>query len=586
MAVASYTTDLTSFESWEASGGSSSGLEEMNGYTITQGNTGDTADPDNPIQGTLHASIAQRNTGQGSLVAVRPTGVSLAAGEAFFFWATFLQSRAINSFANDGLVGFVGTGPGAYYRWTIGGNDFGRNPYGGYTNYVCDPTISTANAVRVTQGSPGTTYDHVGFGCDVQTAINRGNPYNLDAIYYGRGEAIVTGGTSTDADATFDGLATVNDNNANRWGLFQEQFGSYLWKGLLTLGTSASAVEFTDSNKAIFIDDVRVVASDFNKIEINNTASNVTWTNINISSLGSVARGQLEMIDGASFSADTCVFTDMDTFTFQKGTGNCNINNSTFRRCYNVTSNGATFDNCTFDSQETAGGFAIALDLTNASGSADAAQIANIPNCTFISPGVDAYAIDLGTISSNVAVSVDLDNVTFDGYTAGSLGNFSNQTAGFGPNFGIFVTYTGTATLTINVTNGSTTPSIINTGSGTVTLAAPPVNFTLNNLKDGTEVRLIEAATNSSICGVETVEDARLSSTGIDNGFGTVTVTGSTDNNTFNFAYQYGGSPTNIFAAIISGSSFEIIYQDFVLGANNFSTSIAQQDDRNFNNPA
>ena len=338
MAVASYTTDLTSFESWETTGGSGSTPVEMTGYATTQQNTFENADPDNPIQGTLHASVAQRNTGTGSIVADRPTGVSLAAGEAFFFWATFLQSRAINSFSSDGLVGFVGTGTGDYYRWTIGGNDFGRNPYGGYANYVCDPTISTANAVRVTQGSPGTTYTHVGFGCDVTSAIARGNPYNLDAIYHGRGEAIVTGGTSTDADATFEGLAAVNDDNANRWGLFQEQFGSYLWKGLLTLGTSASAVEFTDSNKAIFIDDVRVVASDFNKIEINNTASNITWTNINISSLGSVARGQFEMIDGASFSADTCVFTDMDTFTLQKGTGNCNINSSTFRRCNTVTS--------------------------------------------------------------------------------------------------------------------------------------------------------------------------------------------------------------------------------------------------------
>lgn len=580
MAVASYTTDLTSFESWEASGGSSSTLEEMTGYTVTQANTGDTADPDNPIQGTLHASIAQRNTGQGSLVAVRPTGISLAAGEAFFFWATFLQSRAINSFANDGLVGFVGTGPGAYYRWTIGGNDFGRNPYGGYTNYVCDPTISTANAVRVTQGSPGTTYDHVGFGCDVQTAINRGNPYNLDAIYYGRGEAIVTGGTSTDADATFDGLASTNDDNANRWGLFQEQFGSYLWKGLLTLGTSAAAVEFTDKNKAIFIDDVRVVASDFNKIEINNTASNITWTNINISSLGSVSRGQFEMVDGASFSADTCVFTDMGTFTFQKGTGNCNIKDSTFRRCDNVTSNGATFDNCTFDSQETAGGFSIALDLTNASGSADAAQIANIPNCTFISPGVDAYAIDLGTISSNVAVSVDLDNVTFDGYTAGSLGNFSNQTAGFGPNFGIFVTYTGTATLTINVINDSTIPSIINTGSGTVTLAAPPRNFKLTGLKDRTEVRLVNSSTNTEIAGVENVIGGV--GTGINNGGGAVTVSGTTDNNTFNYAYQYS-SDINILAAVLSSSTYEVIYLESSLQNSDKDIPVQQQIDRNSN---
>ena len=576
MAVASYTTDLTSFESWEATGGSGSALVEMTGYLTTQANTFEDADGDNPIQGTQHASGAQRNTGTGSLVADRPTGVSLASGEGFFFWGNFLQARAINTFASDGFVGFVGTGTGDYYRWTIGGSDFGRNPYGGYTNYVCDPTITTG---RVQQGSPGTTYTHVGFGCDVITAIAKGSPFNLDAIYYGRGEAIVTGGTSTDPDATFDGLATTNDDNANRWGLFQEQFGSYLWKGLLTLGTSAAAVEFTDKNKAIFIDDVRVVASDFNKIEINNTASNVTWTNINISSLGSVARGQFEMVDGASFSADTCVFTDMDTFTFQKGTGNCNINNSTFRRCYLVTSNGATFDNCTFDDAQTSGLTPTALLLTNASGSADAAQIANIANCTFISGG-GGYGVDLGTISSNVAVSVDLDNVTFNGYAAGSLGDNSGEIPGGSVNVGIRIQYSGTATLTINVINDSTIPSLINTGSGTVTLAAPPRNFKLTGLKDRTEVRLVNSATNTEIAGVENVIGGV--GTGINNGGGAVTVSGTTDNNTFNYAYQYS-SDINILAAVLSSSTYEVIYLESSLQNSDKDIPVQQQIDRNSN---
>lgn len=577
MAAASYTTDLTDFQTFEAA----STVTEVTGYTATS--KFEDLDGDNAIQGSSHASAEQRNAAQGSIVS-SGTGTTLAAGEAFFIWQNFLQAGAVNTFANDGIVGIVGTGTGAYYRWTVGGSDFGRNPYGGWANLVCDPTIETG---RTPQGTPGTSYSIVGYGCDVVNAISKGSPYNLDAIRYGRGELIVTDGDLANGYATFEGMAAQNDTQTNRWGLFQEQFGSYLWKGLLNLGSTTS-VDFRDSNKAIFIDNTPVVSSSFNRIEVRGTASNIVWDAINITALGitgptngtTASRGEFEMIDGASFSADTCVFTDMATFIFQKGTGNCNINNSTFRRCYNVTSNGATFDTCTFDKQENSAGLnPVALILTNASGSADAAQIANIPNCTFNSPG-QGYGIDLGTISSNTAVSVDLNNVKFTGYNSGTLGDFSDQIPPGSPNSAIRVTYRGTADLTINVVNGSDTPSLINTGSGTVTLAAPPRNFALTGLKDRTEVRLINSATNTEIAGVENVIGGVGS--GINNGGGTVTIGGTTDDNTFNYAYQYS-TDTNILAAILSSSTYQVIYLEQSLLDSDKSIPIQQRIDRNSN---
>jgi hypothetical protein len=575
MAAASYTTDLTDFETFE---NGASTVTEVTGYTASR--QFEDQDGDNPIQGSVHASAEQRTANTGSIVS-SGTGTTLAAGEAFFIWQNFLQAGAVNTFANDGIVGIVGTGTGAYYRWTVGGNDFGRNPYGGWANLVCDPTITTG---RSQQGTPGTSYSIVGFGCDVINAISKGSPYNLDAIRYGRGELIVTDGDLANGYATFEGMAAQNDTQTNRWGLFQEQFGSYLWKGLLNLGNTTS-VDFRDSNKAIFIDNTPVVSSSFNRIEVRGTASNIDWDAVNITALGitgptngtTSSRGEFEMIDGATLDFNTCVFTDMATFIFQKGTGACTLTNSTFRRCYNVTTNGATFDTCTFDKQTDATSLnPVAVTLTNASGLTDASELSKLAGCTFNSPG-RGYGIDLGTISSNVAVSVNLDNVTFTDYSPGAIGDNTGEIAPGSPNIAILVDYRGTADLTINVINGSTTPSLLNTGSGTVTVAAPPRNFALTGLKDRTEVRLINSTNNTEIAGVENVIGGV--GTGTTSG---VTVTGSTDLNNFNYAYQYSAD-TDIFAAIISSSTYEIIYLEESLLDSDKSIPIQQQIDRNSN---
>ena len=454
MAVASYTTDLADFETFEGTPGGS--LVEMTNFTTTQQNTFADDDTDNPIQSNTHGSVAQRTAGAGSIVFDRTTGVTLAAGEAFFIWANFLQSQAVDTFTNDGIVGFVGTGTGAYYVWTIGGSDFGRNPYGGYANYVIDPTITTG---RTTQGSPGTTYTHVGWGANVIAAIAKGSPFNIDAIRYGRGEVIVTGGTTPDPAAEFDSLAAQNDAVANRWGLFSEQFGSYLWKGLISLGTSATAVDFQAANRIITIDNTLRVAAGFNRIEINNTSSNIDWDAINITSLSTVSRGQFEMIDGATLDFNTCVFTDMDTFIFNKGTGACNLLNNTWRRCRAITQGGATFTNCLFDNTDSGATESLISTTTT---------ISLITNCDF-------------NRASGTVNAVFIDNITTTGtltWSGNSLTGYGSQTVGTGISStaggALRLRFTsGTPTITISVVSGATVPTveIVNAGgTGTVNI--------------------------------------------------------------------------------------------------------------------
>ena len=500
MAARSYTTDLTDFETFE--GTPSTSLVEMTGFLTTQQNTFDNEDPDNPIQGTQHGSVSQRTTGAGSIVVEAGTGVTLAAGEAFFFWGVFLQARAVDLFANDGIVGFVGTGTGDYYRWTIGGSDFGRNPYGGYANYVIDPTIATG---RTPQGTPGTTYTHVGWGANVIAAIAKGSPYNIDVIRYGRGEIIVTGGTTPDPAADFDNMAIENDLNANRWGLFQEQFGSYLWKGLLSLGTTATAVDFQDSNRVITCDNTLRVAASFNRIEVNNTASNVDWDGINISALGTVARGQFEMIDGATLDFNTCVFTDMDTFIFNKGTGKCDLLNNTWTRCRAVTQGGATITDCVFNNTDS---------VATESLVSTSATIVSVTDCSFVRATGTVNAVRISdTISTDTTVIWDGNQLT--GYGTGVTGTGVSSTAGGA----IQATLASSAVLTINVINEASIPTVEFTGTGTVNVAVI-IPVTISGLLGNTEVSVLQNPSPYSLGGASPTslfnEDVLSAVTGTD----------------------------------------------------------------------
>lgn len=118
----------------------------------------------------------------------------------------------------------------------------------------------------------------------------------------------------------------------------------------------------------------------------------------------------------------------------------------------------------------------------------------------------------------------------------------------------------------------------------------PPttVNFTLTGLKDGSEVRIYQTSNSTAIAGVEDMTGGV--GTSIDNGDGTVTVTGSTDDNDFNFEYIYqdpptNGSPLSVFVVILN-NNYEYQRLDGVILTNqNQSIPIQQQLDRNYSNP-
>jgi hypothetical protein len=228
----------------------------------------------------------------------------------------------------------------------------------------------------------------------------------VDAIRYGRGQ-IKAIGTS----ATFTGLAAANDADTARWGLLQATGGGYLWKGLLSLGDASNSVGFSDSNKAVRVEDTPRVASTFNKIEIRNASSTVTWTSISLTGVqtsitGSapVSKGDFQVVDNATVDLDSCTFTDLGTFSFLTNT---TVDGCVFRRTGQITLGGATMDGCLITNSTAA----IALVCGS--------SVSTLSNTDFISSGT-GHAIEITGGTSHT-----LDNITFTGYASsnGSSGN-------------------------------------------------------------------------------------------------------------------------------------------------------------------
>ena len=330
MAVAAYTNDLNLLSDFE---GTIPTLSEFTNYTAGRGQAAST---DYPIQGSTHIDVVANSTGQASVSVDNGSNITWTSGWVFFSWLVWTAPGAIATQANGGLVFIVGASVSDYRGWNVGGNDFGSYPYGGWQNFAVDPEVTAFETV----GSPGTNYRYVGVGVDVTpTAVAKGSPLGIDVIRYGRGTLRIVGGTSTDDDASFVGMAAANDANTARWGLFQKVEGGYKWKGVMYFGYG-NPVEFTDLNKNIVIDNTQFVQSTFNRIEIHNASSVINWTNISITALGTVSKGDLEMIDNATVNDLGGVFTDMNTFIYQS---NATMTGRTYRRCGQITQGGARF---------------------------------------------------------------------------------------------------------------------------------------------------------------------------------------------------------------------------------------------------
>ena len=422
------------------------------GFTAVGGGGAITAETDYSIQDTTCVSKATAATWDsagtpiGGVLYNNGAGITIPTDGAVLVWIYWWGPGVLATKANGGAEINFGNSTTAYYGQYVTGSDDWQ--FGGWRCYPVDPGVTPRSR---TVGAPNGTWQWFGWQANVAAAnsIGKGNPYGIDAIRYGRCDLVATLGDSN-GYATFLGAANWDNTSTRRLGLLTPRDGAYYMQGLFQIGTASTLCDFRDANRAIFIQNTEKVSSNFNKIEVRNASTRVDWTSISITALGTVARGNVEVVDNADVNIDSCTFTDMGTFIFKSAS---TILGSTFRRTKQITANSAIFTSCVFDKCVDAATI-VAVSVTD------------ITKCTFISDGGN-HAIDLGTISATT--SMDWNN-TLSGYAV------SNGSTG---NEAIKVNVAANQTLTINVASGASTPSIYNTGTGTVSIVSGTVTATL-----------------------------------------------------------------------------------------------------------
>jgi hypothetical protein len=526
--MATYSTDLTTATNAESGTWTEFGSANSGGTPA--------ADGENFIQGT---DCRSQTTGTKSGTAnpksvVYNHGSNLAtgwtSGDAFFIWTFYAVGANLYDFDQTTYSGYeVGIGADITNvdRYFVGGADWGRNPYGGWANFAIDPQATAST----TYGSGGAGYQYIGGIAYTINAISKGTPHAVDAIRYGRGEISVTG-----TGGSFLELSQYNDYNAggtppgtsstsvdsgrHRLGLFQASAGTYLWKGLMSLGLTGTSVTFSDSNETIIIDDCPHTYADFNKIEVNNASSSVTLNNITIISTATTANGigYFEMIDNATVTLNGCSFNQMGNFTFLS---NGDLNNCTFNSCGVVTQGGADIDGCTFNTCST---------LVSTGATASLIGV-NSPN-TFVGDGTTSpgHAINYGTVTGGTDAANpftinwynELDNGANQSTWEGSTQTATTSTLGTSGASAIQIDVPSGNFVKISVAGGATIPTVYKTGTGSIEISANEVTLTIT-VQDITNQAVIEGAmvyctnageTATYINKVETNASGQVSFTG------------------------------------------------------------------------
>jgi len=374
-----------------------------------------------------------------------------------------------------------------------------------------------------------------------------GQPRNVvncyaDVLYYGDGYT-ATGGTSGDP-ITFATIADVDVVSA--YGIVQSIRDTNFLFGAVTIGNGATATYMTVENEAVIFADAPV-ASDLYWITA--TGSGCTFDATNSLFKGNAAQTfGFDMSAVGTLICNGNVFIQASPLTFTSGQ---TINSNTFIDCGSLTTGGATINRGSFTT----------------SAPVIVSDISQLSLCTFVGDNTRA-AVELTSLGTG---TMDWSCIADDGYNAGSAGTFTTANDA-GADGSIFVNV-GSGSLTINVIEGGTIPSI-RTAGATVTVQQSVV-LTLENIIAGSEVRLFAQSDLSELGGG--IEQIGTSTPGAGwsaelQGDGTYTAT---------YSYSYGGSDVPVFITVLD-VDYQIVRLPDSLTAASRSIKINQIFDRNY----
>jgi hypothetical protein len=514
MAVPSYTEDLTDIDLAESG---STGFVALN---ISGGGGGAPAfGADLGMQGAGCWDKPCSSAERAIAVNKTPGAGVVAAGVHIFQWGFCATPGITDSLANRGAYVLAGTSTTVFTQFHVEGNEtFGAiGRVGKCYAYRYNTTANTGSVpYRTVSGSPGATPTYFGYGLKT-TATAKGSNIGMDAVRYGTGAYITAGEIAN--PATFDGFATENDLVANRWGILTNIGGSYELQGTFAIGQNnagtATLAYFNDSDVSVSILDTVHSLTDFTKVIIDHASTEVYWTNINFTALGTNNPGQV-IVNNASTVVEITggTWTSIGITTLRAA---CVVVGLTWRTSALVTANGASLTACTFDRSSASTALSIAdLDL--------------LDDCTFVSDAT-GHAIDLGTISATDTMGWNCTLTSVASEWSGTAGT-TVGVAGTA-NDAILVNVATSQTLTINVATGATIPTVRNTGAGTVTITAGQVTTTITvvDIDDGLPIEDANVYLVAGAGGPLTEGDVIIGTSTLTNASGIVTDTRSLASN-------------------------------------------------------
>ena len=396
MAVATYSTDLALIDdaqdvsSYSATGGGAGGLADETDYFI------------NDIQCISKAGFTAVQKG---IIHDDVSAPSIAAGDAVFIWARQANRNIMDTIALDGGAVIMGTSNSVFAGFSVDGNDVEGSELLAWVNYAVDPTQTSSYS----SGSPGaaSTWDHFGFEWTIGSSGSlKGNPNGVGVIRHGRELQIIDGQAA--AYGTFLGAAAEDATVTNRWGILTPVAGGYQFHGAFVMGTTATAVDFRDSDRSINVLDDPFLPAGFNEFEIRNASSNVEWTNIIIKHLGTNTPSLLTL-DVGTFAGSLCQFSGFDTTTFAS-TGECL--NSTWTGCARINLNEADISGSSILTSSVAADEGAVFDDRTTTAPTN---ISELDNTTFTQGAAAHHAIRFG---ANVDDNIVLTGIAFDGFAA------------------------------------------------------------------------------------------------------------------------------------------------------------------------
>lgn len=562
------------------------------------------AGADFAIEGTnaIDMKITSSNGRRGITFAPN-TAVSLGTDEMFYVWTYVATNGILTEPALPagtvpvGLCLFSGNSVNNNYQhYRVEGNfrEKGRSGecYGWVPDSVTGNTNGTESYERV--GSPASPWNNIGATAEF-SANSKGSNFAVDSIRQGTGAYLTDGEVAN--PGTFSRFASINSLTPKPGCVVEPIENVFEILGVIAIGVASNGVSetatciFTDSSGATVAFKEVAGGSNVNlrnKFIIGGSATTATIDSASFKQLGTKIgslSAQVILKDSSLSKFTSCNFVNIANWTLTSTNTNNSFTSCNFRDLI-VTSSSATpgvvnasngnfsFTRCLFTDS------AASSNTMSAGEALLAAPLNKIVECTFETFSTAAgtgHAVNAGTVSTSQ---------TYTWTSTAAVGTGNNEFAATDGSTGhevIRINYTDTgAPLTIEYTASATVPSVYNTGAGTVNVVAQQINFELTSIKDGTEIRIINAATNVEIAGVEDVTGG--SGTTINNGSGAITVSGSTDLNTVNYAYTYS-SDVNIKVAVINREEYEILYIQSTLTNANQSTQVFQREDRNFSDP-